>query len=194
MVPGAHYPAWCIPYFWFAVLQAVFAIIPLGVVAYFISLIRRHNKHTKVPRPYVVLITATTITSVVILVSTVAILYYFRNAVYDDSGLRDDVECELEDERDFEVGRGTIDIDIQAPGYLWPFVFVTSQVSMSFIWIALFVYIMILSGGISTSCAIPHAEKWCHGLYEQTCYSYVTVCHLGNLLVVSCALEAYAVN
>ncbi|KAK9236023.1 hypothetical protein V1525DRAFT_408283 [Lipomyces kononenkoae] len=187
---GARYPAWCMSYFWFAFLQALFAIIPLCVVAYFIGLIRRHNRHGGVPPPYVILITVTTITSVVILLSTVAIIYRFRNAAYDDSNLRNDDECELEDESDFEVGRGTIDIDVQAPGYLWPFAFVASQVSMTFMWIGIFVYIMLLSGGISTSCTIPHADKWCTGRYEQTCHSYVTVCHLGNLLVVSCALEA----
>ncbi|KAK9384532.1 hypothetical protein V1515DRAFT_582880 [Lipomyces mesembrius] len=187
---GAHYPSWCMTFFLFAFFQAIFAIIPLSVVAYFISLVRRHNTNADVPQPYVILISAVTITTVVILVSTVAILYHFRNAGVNDSQLRND-QCELEDEGNTEVGGGgTIDIDIQAPGYLWPFVFVLSQIFMSLFWIGIFVYIMLISGGISTTCAIPNADKMCTGLYKETCQSYVTACHLGNLIVISCALDA----
>ncbi|KAK9312253.1 hypothetical protein V1524DRAFT_439854 [Lipomyces starkeyi] len=186
---GAHYPSWCMTFFLFAFFQATFAIIPLGVVAYFISLIRRHNMNADVPQSYVILISAATITTVVILVSTVAILHHFRNTGFNDSHLRNN-ECELEDEGNMEVGGGTIDIDIKAPGYLWPFVFVMSQIFMSLLWIGIFVYIMLLSGGISTACAIPNADKMCTGVYRETCESYVTACHLGNLTVVSCALDA----
>ncbi|KAK9371842.1 uncharacterized protein V1513DRAFT_454300 [Lipomyces chichibuensis] len=184
---GAHYPSWCLTFFLFAIFQAIFAIIPLGVVAYFISLVRRQNMNAGVPQAYVLLISAATITSMVILVSTVEILYHFRNAGSNDSDIRND-ECE--DEGNMEVGWGTIDIDIQGPGYLWPFVFVLSQILMSLFWIGIFVYIMLISGGISTACAIPNADKMCTGLYKETCQSYVTVCHLGNLIVVSCALDA----
>ncbi|KAK9327319.1 hypothetical protein V1520DRAFT_57467 [Lipomyces starkeyi] len=189
---GAHYPSWCMTFFLFAFFQAIFAIIPLGVVAYFISLVRRHNMNAGVPQPYVILISAATITSVVILLSTLAILRHFRNTGFSDSHLRND-GCELEDEGNMEVGGGTIDIDIKAPGYLWPCVFVMSQIFMSLLWIGIFVYIMLLSGGISTACAIPNADKMCTGVYKETCQSYVTACHLGNLIVVSCALDSYAV-
>ncbi|KAK9352451.1 hypothetical protein V1523DRAFT_441100 [Lipomyces doorenjongii] len=189
---GAHYPSWCMTFLLFAFFQAIFAIIPLSVVAYFISLVRKHNTNADVPQSYVILISAATTTSVVILVSTVAILCHFRNAGVNDSHLRND-ECGLEDEGNMQVGGGTIDIDIQAPGYLWPFVFVMSQIFMSLFWIGIFVYIMVISGGISTTCSIPNADKMCTGRYKETCQSYVSACHLGNLIVVSCALDAYAV-
>ncbi|KAK9431808.1 hypothetical protein V1505DRAFT_391947 [Lipomyces doorenjongii] len=186
---GAHYPSWCMTFLLFAFFQAIFAIIPLSVVAYFISLVRKHNTNADVPQSYVILISAATTTSVVILVSTVAILCHFRNAGVNDSHLRND-ECGLEDEGNMQVGGGTIDIDIQAPGYLWPFVFVMSQIFMSLFWIGIFVYIMVISGGISTTCSIPNADKMCTGRYKETCQSYVSACHLGNLIVVSCALDA----
>ncbi|KAK9245713.1 hypothetical protein V1506DRAFT_227621 [Lipomyces tetrasporus] len=186
---GARYPAWCMSFFLFAFFQAVFAIIPLGVVAYFISLIRVHDTTARVPQPYVILISAATITSLVILVSTVAILYHFRNAGIESHSRNDG--SEFEDEEYAVVGGGTIDIDTQAPGYLWPFVFVMSQILMSVFWIGIFVYIMLLSGGISTACAIPNADQLCTGLYKELCESYVTACHLVNLIVVSCALDAY---
>ncbi|KAK9321627.1 hypothetical protein V1517DRAFT_293169 [Lipomyces orientalis] len=185
---GARYPAWFMSFLLFAFFQAVFAIIPLGVVAYFISLIRAHNTTAQVPQPYVILISAATITSVVILVSTVAILYHFRNTGIDSHSRHD--ESEFEDEENAVVGGRTIDIDTQAPGYLWPFVFVMSQILMSVFWVGIFVYIMLLSGGISTTCVIPNADELCTGLYKELCESYITACHLVNLIVVSCALDA----
>ncbi|KAK9479568.1 hypothetical protein V1514DRAFT_328277 [Lipomyces japonicus] len=160
------YPAWCLSFFAFALFQAVFAMIPMGVVSYFMSLI---SGKQSIPPPYVLIMVSSLLSTLIILCCSLIILHQFRNS-------RATVDI-------------TLEIDSKSTGKKWPGVFVLSQIIMSIFWIGIFIYIMLLTGGISTACSIPNSENMCRGIYADTCRNYVAACRLVNLIVVSCALE-----
>ncbi|KAK9458461.1 uncharacterized protein V1516DRAFT_667026 [Lipomyces oligophaga] len=181
------YPPWVIPYLVFAISEAVFLAIVLAVVAYFIHLVRLHNgSDAKIPQVYVLLIVSSSISNIAILISTVVILREFRTETARISSFYN-----FRDENQLDGSPFTINIDnISSEATIWPFVFVISQISLAVYWLGLFIYIMIMTGGISTSCSIPNGLDECYGHNADMCHSYERACKLSNLIVVSCGLSA----
>ncbi|KAK9446494.1 uncharacterized protein V1518DRAFT_423909 [Limtongia smithiae] len=204
----ARYPPWCMSFFVFSFFQAVFATIPLGVVAYFLYLTNRRGADAAPDEysttAYLLLISVSAITNFVILASSVTILLLFRNKGGGGTGssrvrIRSqdmapatdgDTYGDLAYTYDETDTRESTTFDITNITHVWSIAFVLSQLAMPLLWSAVFVYIMHKSGGISTSCAIPDAGAICGGAYKDTCAAYERACQLVNLIVVSCALDA----
>ncbi|KAK7206794.1 hypothetical protein BZA70DRAFT_114854 [Myxozyma melibiosi] len=222
----AGYPSWCLSFFVFAFLQAVFALIPLCVVAYFIFLVRQHNSGAPVSQSYRVLVVSSTLTTLIVLLSVVTVLVKFHRAgagpvkdldestaeeleeqadlllrrIESETRIRDSVDHDPADLPQHQLQQqhqqqqqqqqlpATIEIDVAVSGERWPLIFVVGQIVMALFWSVLFVYVMSLTGGISTSCSIENPQQVCKDL--ALCSSYETACRLVNLIVVSCALDA----
>ncbi|KAK9383075.1 uncharacterized protein V2V93DRAFT_320722 [Kockiozyma suomiensis] len=194
----AQYPPWCLSFFVFAILQGIFALIPLAIVAYFIALEREHNAGSDVAESYRVLVGTSCITVLIIILSTATVAIKFRDAGSDKGAVELAAE-ELEEQADLLLQRlecetrnitdnSTIEIDVAVSGERWPLAFVGSQIVMAIVWTVLFVYVMSLTGGLSTSCSIRDPASVCKDL--DICTSYETACRLVNLIVISCALDA----
>ncbi|KAK9455703.1 hypothetical protein V1511DRAFT_498486 [Dipodascopsis uninucleata] len=85
--------------------------------------------------------------------------------------------------------RGISIIDLRA-GRWWPIGIIIIHIIMTLLWFGMFLYIMDLTGGISTSCSIPEDNGFCRSLNQkELCSSFESACHLVNLIVISCTLD-----